>query len=124
MSEGQTKIAAVLYVALAGGLAAAGALAENPLYYAAAVLVTLPLGLLAFVAVYGGYAVVQAIGGVFASTTTADGSQASWLSASSGILNCLLFVAAATGNLLILRNRRRPPPESPVPLPEEFKPAN
>jgi hypothetical protein len=81
--------------------------AESPVYYLAAVVLTLPLGLVAFVAVYGGYALIQAVGGLFASTTTADGSEASWLRASSATLNVALFAAAAVGNIAILRQRKR-----------------
>ena len=104
------RVAAGLYVVLAGSLATAGGFAQDPRYYLTAVLVTLPLGLVAFVAAYAGYALIQGVGGLFAATTTADGSQAPWLRASSAILIVVLFVAAAVGNILILRYRRRVAP--------------
>jgi hypothetical protein len=106
MSRLQRQAAAGLYVVLAAGLAIAGALAQSPIYYLAAVVVTLPLGVVALVGVYVGYALIQGVGGLFLSTTTADGSQAAWLRAASATWIVVLFVAAAVGNLAVLRQRR------------------
>jgi len=111
MWERRGRFAAAVYVALAGGLAIAGAVAQSPAYYLVGVLVTLPLGVVALVASYVGYALIQGVGGLFLSTTTADGSQASWLGAASATWITILFVAAAVGNIAILRqvktSRRR-----------------
>jgi hypothetical protein len=120
---GRRRIAAILYVALPGALATAGAIAGDPRYYLAAVIVTLPLGPVALVGGYLGYAVVQGIGGLFFATRTAGGDWTPWLQTATGILFALLFVTAAVGNLLILRHWRRPHRDSPVGRPEEFKPA-
>ncbi len=107
MSPRHRRVAAGAYVVLAGGLAVAGGIVQTPIFYLAAVVVTLPLGLVAFVAVYLGYALIQGIGGPFLSTTTADGSQARWLSVASDSWIVVLFVAAAVGNIAVLRRRRR-----------------
>jgi hypothetical protein len=99
-------LAEVGYVLAAAVLTAAGGLTQDSRYYLAAVVATLPLGLAAFVAVYVGYALIQGVGGLFASATTSDGSEAHWLAASSASLDVVLFVAAALGNILILRRIR------------------
>jgi hypothetical protein len=105
------RIAACVYVVLAGSLAIAGAVAQSPVYYLVGVLVTLPVGLVALVASYLGYALIQGVGGLFLSTTTPDGSQAPWLGVASGTWIAVLFAAAAVGNIAILRqlkmSRRR-----------------
>jgi hypothetical protein len=91
------------YVLAAGGLAVAGAITQQPQYYLAAVLLTLPLGLAAVAGIYVGYALIQALGGLVAATTTSGGDQPAWLSTSSAALNIALFVAAAAGNVVLLR---------------------
>jgi hypothetical protein len=111
MSKRHLRVAAGLYVVLAGSLAIAGGVAQSPVPYLTDVLVTLPLGLAAFVAIYLGYALIQGVGGLFLATTTADGSQAEWLRVSSASQIVVLFVVAALGNIAILRrvqtSRRR-----------------
>jgi hypothetical protein len=101
------QVAAGLYVGLAGALAVAHGVTNDPRWVIAAVIVTLPLGLVAFVAIYGGYALIQGIGGLFAATREPDGSETAWLSASTHVLIVLVFVGAAVGNILLLRHRRQ-----------------
>lgn len=95
------------YLAATIILAVLGQVRATAAYYLTDVVLTLPMGVVAFVLVYPGYAALQGIGGLFAATTTADGSQAPWLSDANGVLITLLFCAAAVGNLLLLRRFRR-----------------
>ena len=106
MGTRPAQVAAGLYVGLAGALAVAHGVTNDPRWVLAAVIVTLPLGLAAFVAVYGGYALIQGVGGLFAATRTPDGGETAWLSASTHVLIVALFVGAAVGNILLLRHRR------------------
>jgi hypothetical protein len=91
------------YVLTAGGLTAVGALAQSPWYYVAATIFTLPHGVLSFIGIYVGYAVLKGVGGLMLTTTTPTGDDAVWLSVASGILNVVLFTVAALANLLLLR---------------------
>jgi len=101
------QVVAGLYVGVVAALAIAHAVTDDPRWVLAAVILTLPLGLAAFVAVYGGYALIQGVGGLFAATRTPDGSETAWLSAATKVLIVVLFVGAAAGNVLLLRYRRR-----------------
>jgi hypothetical protein len=65
--------------------------------------VTLPLGVLAVLGVYGGYALMEGIGGLFAPTSV-NGGEPHWLSTPSAALNVVLLMAAAAGNVLLARN--------------------
>jgi hypothetical protein len=98
------------YLMIIGVLAALGGIIQDGHYYLAAVLLTLPMGIVALVGVYLGYALCKGLGGLFLSITTADGSDAGWLTVSSGVVATILFVAAAAANVLLLRTirRRRP----------------
>jgi hypothetical protein len=92
-------------------MAIAGGVTQDGHYYLAAVVLSLPAGLAAFVAVYLGYGLLAAIGGVFVSTTTTDGDRAPWLTIISATMIDALFIAAAIGNLIVvprlLRGLRR-----------------
>lgn len=70
--------------------------------YVISILLTLPLGVVATVLIYGGYAALKGVGGLWASTTTGDGGDAGWLSAGSAALNVTVLIAAALGNVLLL----------------------
>lgn len=94
------------YLMVIGLPAALGAITEDGHYYLAAVLLSLPAGIPALVGVYLGYALCKGVGGLFLATTTADGSDAGWLTASSGAAATLLFIAAAVANVLLLRRLR------------------
>jgi hypothetical protein len=100
--RGPGRLVAVAYLAPPAGLATAGVIAGSGWLIAAALLLTLPLGLVALAGTYLGYAVLQGVGGLFASTTTAAGDQAGWLAFSTGVLIVVLVLAAAIGNLVLL----------------------
>jgi hypothetical protein len=86
-----------------------GAARSSAPCYVVAILLTLPPGAVAVVLIYGGYAVLKEVGGLWAARTTSDGSDASWLSTGSAVLNVTVLVVAATANavLLELLARRR-----------------
>jgi hypothetical protein len=91
------------YLVVTGVLAALGGITQDGHYYLVAVLLTLPMGIAALVGVYLGYALCKGLGGLFLAITTADGSDAGWLTVSSGVVATILFVAAAVANVLLLR---------------------
>jgi hypothetical protein len=93
----------VSYLVATGALATAGGVTQHWQYYIAAVLLTLPFGLAALAGVYLGYALIQAVGGLFLATTTAGGDEAAWLATASASLDVVLLMAAALGNLVLLR---------------------
>jgi hypothetical protein len=95
-------LGAVAYVGLVGAMAMLGGVTQDGHYYLAAVVLALPAGLAAFVAVYLGYGLLAGIGGLFVSTTTTDGDRAPWLTISSAALIDALFIAAAVGNLIVV----------------------
>ena len=96
------RLVMVAYFGSAAGLAIDGAVGGGwPI--AVALLLTLPLGLVALAGIYLGYALLQGAGGLFAPTTTPAGDQAGWLAFSTGVLIVLLVLAAAVGNLVLLR---------------------
>ncbi|MET9217460.1 hypothetical protein ABZX65_01550 [Streptomyces sp. NPDC003300] len=101
-----------LYVAVVAVLAVLGAVTGTSLPYLLAVAVTLPFGMAALVLVYGGYALLKGVGGLWASTTNADGDDAAWLSAGSATLNVVLLIAAALANVLLLEYLRRRSPRT------------
>jgi hypothetical protein len=85
------------------GLAAAWAVTHHPVFYLLAVAATLPCGVIAWVGVYLGYALLQGVGGLFWSPTDAAGDQAVWLAWASATLNVGLVVAAGLGNVSVVR---------------------
>jgi hypothetical protein len=95
------------YVAVIASLAAFGAVRTSAPCYLAAVALTLPCGLAALVLMYGGYALISGVGGLWASTTRTDGDQAAWLATGSSALNVAVLVAAALANVLLLERRSR-----------------
>lgn len=102
-------IGGVAYVVMAGGLAVIGGLTRTAPPYLAALVLTLPLGVLDLIGAYGGYALIAGIGGLFGSAS-ATGDEPHWLAASSATLDVVLFMAAAAGNMLLAgfcRARRR-----------------
>ncbi|MFG1805068.1 hypothetical protein [Streptomyces sp. NPDC049040] len=94
------------YIGVVAVLAVLGAVREDPRCYLAAIVLALPCGIAAVLAIYGGYALLSGVGGLFASRTVADGSDAGWLTAASGTLNVLVLTAAAAANVLLLRRLR------------------
>jgi len=97
-------IGGAAYVVVIGGLAVTGGLTRTAQPYLAALVLTLPLGVPALLGVYGGYALMEGIGGLFAATTVNGGGEPHWLSIASAALNVVLFMAAAAGNVLLARN--------------------
>jgi hypothetical protein len=114
MGRRPAQVAQGLYVGLAASLAVLHWVTDDPRWVFAAVIVTLPLGLVAFVAVYAGYALIQGVGGLFVATRTPDGSETAWLSATTHVLIVVLFVGAAVGNILLLRYRQRHAAKAPA----------
>jgi hypothetical protein len=106
------------YVGLIAALAATGAANGSPAPYVAAILLTLPFGVPATVCIYGGYAALKGIGGLWAAPTLADGSDAGWLTASSATLNILALTAAAVANAILAEQalRRRAASRAAGPL--------
>ncbi|WP_327292927.1 hypothetical protein [Streptomyces sp. NBC_01198] len=99
-----------LYVTAVGCLAVLGGVRGTGLPYGVAILLTLPCAILAVVGIYGGYALLKAVGGLWMPVTRGDGSDAAWLSAGSATLNAVLLVAAALANVFLIelfRRRRR-----------------
>jgi hypothetical protein len=90
------------YAGVVGCLAIAGGLTQRPEPYLAALVLTLPLGVAALAGVYGGYALIKGVGGLFASVPV-SGNEPLWLRGSSATLDVVLFVAAAAGNVLLAR---------------------
>ncbi|MFJ6217283.1 hypothetical protein ACIQGZ_28720 [Streptomyces sp. NPDC092296] len=97
------------YVALVGLLAAVGAVRADSHYLLAAVVLTLPCGVAALLAVYGGYALLAGVGGLWAASTLPDGSDAAWLTAGSAVVDIVALLAAALANVLIFERRARRP---------------
>lgn len=96
-----------VYVGAVGVLAVLGGVRADGHYYLAAIVLTLPVGLAAAVSVYGGYALIKGVGGLFTATTAADGDDAGWLTAASAAFDVLAFMAAALVLVLLLERRRR-----------------
>jgi hypothetical protein len=71
-------------------------------WYFAALAMTLPCGVIGFIGIYGAYALVKGIGGVFASTTTSAGEDAMWLSIALDVIRVGAFAAAAVANVVLL----------------------
>ncbi|MFJ4844641.1 MULTISPECIES: hypothetical protein [unclassified Streptomyces] len=105
------RAAAAAYVVLIGGLAVAGAVHEQAVYYLLAVALTLPAGAVALPAMYGGYAALSAVGGIWSPVAGPGGEEADWLSLGSTTLNVVLLTCAAIVNVVLLeralRRRRR-----------------
>jgi hypothetical protein len=94
-----------LYAGVVAVLAVLGAVRADGHYYLAAIILTLPCGIAALVVIYGGYALLSGVGGLFAARTAADGSDAGWLTVCSGTLNAVALTTAAVGNVVLLRRR-------------------
>ncbi|MGV9263782.1 hypothetical protein ACWDRR_03835 [Kitasatospora sp. NPDC003701] len=104
--------AAGCYVALVGALAALGGLTGNGRFHLAAIVLTLPLGLVALVAVYVVRGALTGIGGLFTATRLPDGGDPAWLSTAGTVLDTALFTAAAVATVLLaerVARRRRAP---------------
>ncbi|RAJ45365.1 hypothetical protein K353_00863 [Kitasatospora sp. SolWspMP-SS2h] len=100
------------YVALVGTLAALGGLREDGRYYLAAVVLTLPVGLVAVPGVYLLRGLATGLGGLVADTVRPDGGEPGWLTAVGTVGNTVLFTAAGLGTVLLVarlvgRRRRR-----------------
>ncbi|MFJ4671390.1 hypothetical protein [Kitasatospora purpeofusca] len=107
---GMSRWAAGCYVAVVGGLAALGGLTENGRFYLASIMLTLPLGLAALVAVYVARGLLTGVGGLFTETHAPDGADPAWLTAAGVVANTLLFTAAAAATVLLVERlaaRRR-----------------
>ncbi|MEE4543936.1 hypothetical protein V2S66_18395 [Streptomyces sp. V4-01] len=95
------------YVGLIAALAGLGAASGTPAPYVAAILLTLPFGISATVCIYGGYAALKGIGGLWAARTLADGGDPGWLTVSSATLNILALTAAAVANAILAERTLR-----------------
>ncbi|MFF7592415.1 hypothetical protein ACFZCK_33555 [Kitasatospora purpeofusca] len=107
---GMSRWAAGCYVAVVGGLAALGGLTENGRFYLASIMLTLPFGLAALVAVYVARGLLTGVGGLFTETRGPGGADPAWLTAAGVVANTLLFTAAAVATVLLLERlaaRRR-----------------
>jgi hypothetical protein len=91
-----------VYVGIPIALAIMGNKHEYAGWFFAALAVTLPCGIAGFIGIYGGYALVKGVGGIFASTTTAAGEDAIWLSTTLDVIRVTAFAAAAVVNVLLL----------------------
>lgn len=106
------RCAEAVYAAGVMCLAVMGTVRESgaPFYLLAAAL-TLPSGIAALMAIYGGYGLMSGIGGLWAATARPDGTQAAWLSTGSAVLNVAALSAAALADVVLLEwwlRRRRP----------------
>jgi hypothetical protein len=90
-----------VYVAIPAALAVMGNRHEYAGWYFAALAVTLPCGVAGFIGIYGGYAVIKGVGGMFLSTTTSTGDDAVWLSTALDVVRVGAFVAAGVANALL-----------------------
>ncbi len=107
---GMSRWAAGCYVAVVGGLAALGGLTENGRFYLASILLTLPVGLAALVAVYVARGLLTGVDGLFTETRGPDGADPAWLTTAGVVANTLLFTAAAVATVLLVERlaaRRR-----------------
>ncbi|WP_033819070.1 hypothetical protein [Kitasatospora sp. MBT63] len=99
------------YVALVGTLAALGGIREDAAFHLAAVVLTLPVGVAALVGVYVLHGALTGLGGLFATPTQPDGTDASWLVTAATVGNTALFTGAALVTVLLadraLRRRLR-----------------
>lgn len=99
-----------MYLIVPGALAMTGNVHEYAGWYVAALVWTLPFGIVGFIGIYGAYALIKGVGGLFAATTTATGSDAAWLATSLDLVRVGAFVVAAAANVLLfefwLRRRR------------------
>lgn len=98
------------YVGVVTVLAVLGAVRADPHYYVAAIVLALPCSIVSVVAIYAGYALLSAVGGLFASRTVADGDEPGWLTVGSGTVNVVVLAVAAAVNVYLLRRiwRARP----------------
>ena len=83
-------------------LAIGGNKHEHAGWYFAALAATLPCGTAGFIGIYGGYALINGVGRIFASTTTAAGNDATRLSTALDLVRLIGFVAAAVVTVLLL----------------------
>jgi hypothetical protein len=95
------------YTAAVVCLAVMGVVRESAAFTVLAVALTLPFGVAALVAIYGGYGLMSGIGGIWASTTRPDGTQAAWLSTGSATLNIAALCVAALADVALLEWRIR-----------------
>lgn len=106
------KAGEVAYAVVVAGCALLGALREDPRFYLAGIALALPVGAVAFVAIYAGYALLAGVVGLFADTELPGGGTPGWLTTSSAVLNVLLISAAAIANVLLVRRLRRRRPRT------------
>lgn len=96
------RTVAFAYVVLVAVLATLGAVQQDAPYDVAAIVLTLPAGVVAVLVIYTGYPVISAVGGLLgASASRPDGNEAMWLATASGALNIVALVAAAFANTLL-----------------------
>jgi hypothetical protein len=90
-----------LYLVVPAALAITGNEHEYAGWYVAALVWTLPCGIVGFIGIYVAYALVKGVGGLFAATTTANGADAAWLATSLDVIRIGAFVLAAAVNVLL-----------------------
>lgn len=101
------RTAEVAYVCLVTALAVTGAVRGSPVPYVVALALTLPFGLPATAGIYGGYAVLKGVGGLWAAPTRPDGDDAAWLATGSAALDVTVLAAAALANALLAEHLAR-----------------
>jgi hypothetical protein len=96
-----------VYVSLVAALAVTGTVHGSATPYLAAIALTLPFGVSAAVCMYGGYAVLKGVGGLWAAPTRPGGDDAGWLGTGSAALDVTALVAAALANVLLAEHLTR-----------------
>lgn len=104
-------VRATLYVLAVAGAALGAQVTRDPRWYGAAILLTLPFGLVATAGVYVVYGLVDSLVVALEPGLDADGVGNRVFALTTG-LDVALFIGAAVANLVLLhriRNRSRPP---------------
>jgi hypothetical protein len=96
------------YVLAIAVLVTAAQVTEQPWYYGVSVLLTLPFGIAAVVAVFVLYAVAAEVAELTgAGDRFVDGTGPTWLIVALAIANVAVFVIAAVANVLLMRFQLR-----------------
>lgn len=101
------RAAEAAYVCLVAALAVTGAVRGSAAPFLVAIALTLPFGVPAAVCMYGGYAVLKGVGGLWAAPARPDGDDAGWLATGSAALDVAALVAAALANVLLAEHLTR-----------------
>jgi hypothetical protein len=97
-----TWLLSLLYATTIAVLVVLGKRTNDGHYLVAILLLLLPASLVAFPAVYGSYALIQEVGGLFVSPTTPNGAESTWLTVANNISIALLLTGAVCLNVYFL----------------------